>query len=406
MMKRIVTIAGLALALSACSKAETTADAGVQPPTNVAFLYVGPRGDYGWSKSHEDARLYLENYGANVRTTFVESVAPADAAAKIDELYAQGNKIIFATSFDFLDAALKAPGRHPDLWTLACSGFKTARHSGNYMARVEEAEYLTGMIAGKMTKTNKIGMVGALRIYEQMMHMNAFTLGVRSVNPNAQVLVRWVGNWFNPAMETKAVEDLIKDGGVDVIKGLTDTSIPIVTSDGLKTPGGETVWSIGHDNKDYCNNAKNGTCLASSFYNWGPLYQKLVAEIAAGTYPENGRVDYLGSKDMDVVGISNISDKVPAAVAAQVEAKRKEIAQGTFNVFQGPFNYDDGTPWVAEGQKLTDNDLTCTKRFVQGIANFDGPACANDTECGGDGKLTCDTTRSLCVAPDLSGCTN
>jgi len=392
------------LVVGACTENQAGPDAGTKPETKVGFIYVGPRGDYGWTKSHEDGRLFLDQYGENVKSKYLENVPPDQTNAKIDELYGEGYKIIFTTSFDYLEYALKAPEKKTDLWMMNCSGFKTAKHVGNYQARVEQAEYLTGMVAGAMTKTNKIGMVGALRIYEQMAHMNAFALGVRAVNPKAEILVRWVGNWFSPAMEAQAVKDLVTLGGVDVIKGKTDTNIPIVEGDKLKTPAGDPVWTIGHDNKDYCNNAKNGSCLVSSFYNWGPYYKKVVEEIAAGSYPENGRMDYLGAREMDIIGISSISDKVPAQVITNVQTKQSEITQGKFNVFQGPFNYDDGTEWKKAGETLSDEEITCTKRFVAGLKNFDGPACAKNEDCGTDGKLTCDTARSLCVAPDLSGC--
>lgn len=410
-MRNVYLAALAAAALAACSSNESTPDAGAEP-TKVGFIYVGPRGDYGWTKSHEDGRQYLENYGKNVKTLFVESVLPSDAPAKIDQLYATGAKIVFTTSFDFLDAALQAPERHSDLWMMNCAGFKTATRAGNYMGRIEEAEYLTGIVAGKMTKTNKIGMVGALRIYEQVMHINAFTLGVRSVNPNAQVYVRWVGDWFNPAMEKKATEDLIALDGVDIIKGLTDTATPNTTAEQIKTTQDASgnaipVWTVGYDSKDSCLKAPE-SCLVSSYFNWGPYYVSVVEEIAAGKYPSAGRVDYLGTKDFDIVGISPMSDRVPAEVQELVRAKQKEIVEGRFNVFQGPFNYDDGTAWKAAGEKLSDEDLTCTKRFVQGAQTVDGPACQTDEQCKGDsqvaGKLTCDTTKKLCVAPDLSGC--
>lgn len=419
MTKHVVAVVGAVLALTACPQpVENKPDAGAEA-TKVGFIYVGPRADYGWTKSHEDGRLYLESYGTNVKTEFIESVVPADGTKKIDELYGKGCKIIFTTSFDFLQSALDAPKSHSDLWTLNCAGFKTANQAGNYMARLEEGEYLAGMVAGKMTKTNKVGVVGALRIYEQMMHINAFTLGVRSVNPTAEVLVRWVGNWFNPAMEFKAVDDLIA-GEADVIKAMTDTNIPVIAADGKKTPGGKDVYSIGINNKDFCTSAPN-TCLTSSYYNWGPYYVKVVKEIAEGKYPKEGRIDYLGSKDMDIVGIAPMSTKVPSDAQTAVNDKKTAITSGSFNVFQGPFNYQDGTEWKKTGETLSDADLECTSKFVEGIVDFDGPDCAVDADCNlnttvgpndagtvkdgfYDSFLTCDSTSKKCKAADLSGC--
>ncbi|MGC4114008.1 MAG: BMP family ABC transporter substrate-binding protein [Myxococcales bacterium] len=416
MTKRLLlAVVGAVVALTGCGGGGGAPDGGsVTPATKVGFIYVGPREDYGWTKSHEDGRLYLESYGTNVKTEFVESVTAAEGAAKIDELYAKGCKIVFTTSFDFMQSALEAPESHGDLWTFNCAGFRTAHHAGNYMARLEEAEYLAGMVAGKMTRTNKVGVVGALRIYEQMMHINAFSLGVRSVNPNAQVLVRWVGNWFNPAMETKAVEELVS-GDADVIKAMTDTNIPVVAADGKKTPSDNTVYSIGINNKDFCNSAPN-TCLTSSYYNWGPYYVKLVKEVVENKYPAAGRVDYLGSKDLDIVGIADLSSKVPADVKTLVNDKKTAITGGTFNVFQGPFKDQGGAEWKKAGETLTDHELECTSKFVEGVVDFDGPACTSNADCNlnkttagekdafYDSFLACDPASSKCKAADLSGC--
>ncbi len=397
---RMLLVAGLVAGLAGCdTKDDPKPDAGA-PPTKVGFIYVGPIADYGWTKSHEDGRQYLENYGTNVKTAFRESVLPDQAAAKIKELYDEGNKIIFATSFDFLQPAMKAPETFSDLWMMTCSGFQKAPRAGNYMGRLEEPQYLAGMIAGKLTKTNKIGVVGAFRIHEQIMHLNAFALGVRSVNPAATIHVRWAGYWFNIGMEEQAVKDLINEGGVDVIQGMTDTNKPILTSDAMKTPGGATVWSIGMNNKNYCNNATNGTCLASAYFTWGPYYKKVVDEIVAKTYPEAGRIDYLGSKDMDIVGIE-MSDKVPADVVQAVKAKQDEITQQKFNVFQGPFKNAAGAEWKKAGEKLTDCELDCMVDYVEGVSDFPGPACTTDDDCTGKNALItlkCDTTAKKCVA--------
>ncbi len=381
-----------ALALAGC----TPKPVDPNPPTEplkVGFVYVGPIGDYGWSKAHEDGRQYLENFAENVKTTYVEAVLPPDSPKAVDDLVAAGYNVVFTTSFDFLAFAKTSLDKHPDLKILNCAGFKTGERLGTYQARVEEAEYLSGIVAGRMTKTNKIGVVAAVRIYEQMMHINAFALGVRSVNPNAKIFVRWVGNWFNPDYETKAVPDLVNDKGVDIIKGFTDTFIPLKEADKLG------VYSVAHANKDGCAKAPN-TCLVAAYYNWGPLYKKLVEELQAGTYPNPGRSDYVSMADLDVSGISPYNPLVPQAVRDEVQARQEKLVNRTLNVFQGPYKFSDGT-MVAEGQTLTDDQLTCTSKFVEWVETFDGPACPNGQSDCGD-KLTC--TSGQCVAPDYSGC--
>lgn len=386
-----------------CTGVACTLDSGqVTPETKVGFLYVGPVDLYGWTKSHDEGRLYVEQFTPNVKTFYREGVAPSAGPAVLDEFADAGVTIVFGTSFDFLSTSLNGPRRHPNLWTLNCAGFKTDRHAGNYMVRVEQSEYLAGMVAGRQTRTNQIGVIAALRIYEQVMHINAFTLGVRSVNPNATVHVRFVGNWFNPPMESAAVDDLV-GANVDVIKNLTDTTVSTVKVGGLADGGTPTVWSIGNDNKDHCQASPN-TCLVSAFYNWGPLYKKLVEEIQAGTYPENGRIDYFGQEDLDIGGISTFHAAVPQSVRDEVLAKQAQIRNKTFRVFQGPFNKADGGVYAASGTTLTDAQLLCTDTFVEGAELFNGPACQSDGDCQNTfAMMTCQQGR--CAAPDLSGCT-
>lgn len=375
----------------------------VDDTLKVGFIYVGAIGDYGWTKAHEDGRQYLENFGTKVTTTFVESVEPAAAPAAIDTLVASGHKLIFTTSFDFLQAALAAPAAHPGVTFLNCSGFKSGERLGTYQARIEETEYLSGMVAGLLTRNNKIGVVGAIKIYEQLVHINAFTLGVQAVNPNAQVIVRWVGFWFDPDKEAKAVPDLVNVAGVDVVKSFTDTNIPIKGVDQLNTPT-KTVYSVAHANKDGCSIATK-TCLVSSYYNWGPLYVKLAEEVRTGAYPAAGRVDYVSLADLEVAGLSTFADAVPQAVRDQVLAKKQQISNRTFKIFAGPITFSDGST-VAAGSEISDAQLICSSKFVRGVTELPGPGCTVDADCKhailGLNNMTC--TGGQCTMKDLSGC--
>ncbi len=395
-------VAGV-LGLGACGPVEPEKQLDPPDTTKVGFIYVGPIGDYGWTKSHEDARLYLENFAADVDTTYAESVT--DAPKVIDDMVAAGNSIIFTTSYDYLHAAEDAAKRHPGVTFLNCSGFKKGERFGTYFSRVEEAEYLAGMVAGRMTNNDKIGVVAAMKNYEQVMHINAFTLGVQAVNPDAQVFVRWVGFWFDPAREAIGTKELIEHEGVDIIKGATDTSIPYEEAAKLD------VLSISHDNKDGCSKAPDH-CIVASYYNWGPLYVKLLEEVRGGTYPKEGRIDYVSMADMDVHDISSFHSRVPQAVRDEVMAVRQKILAGAFDVFQGPLQFqgpissNTAAESIAEGESLTDEHLICAKSFVQGITEIPGPACGSDADCVheilGVNKLTC--VSGMCVAPDLAGC--
>lgn len=405
-LSRLLPAALLTAVSLGCSAPPPKCDGGdcsTPPPavTKVGFIYVGPVDRFGWTASHDEGRLYLEQYTSDVTTMFRESVSPAAASGVIDDMVDAGASIVFATSFDFLQASLDGPGRHPGLKTFNCSGFKTGPGAGNYQLRVEESEYLTGMVAGRMTRTNKIGVVGALQIYEQVMHINAFARGVRAVNPTAEINVRFVNNWFNPPMELAAVRDLAGQGN-DIIKGLTDTTIPVEAVADYTTDAGLPVYAIGHDNRNNCE-AKPDTCLVSSFYNWGPLYKKLVEEVRAGTYPAGGRIDYLGQADMDVGGISTFNAAVPQLVRDEVTMREASIRNRTFNIFAGPFNKADGGVWLTAGQSLSDADLICTKDFIEGVTVVDGPGCTIDADCTNTfAAMTC--VGGQCRSPDLSGC--
>lgn len=394
---KLVALA-VAAGLAGCSEPEPPPKPPeMKDPTKVGFLYIGPIGDYGWSKAHDDGRQFLENFGDNVKTTYVENVTGAAAEAEIDRMYAEGHRLIFTTSYDLLPTAKKAAAKYDDLTVLNCSGFTTAPRLGSYQARIEEAEYLTGMVAGRMTKSNKIGVIGAARIYEQIMQINAFALGVQAVNPDAEVLVRWVGFWFDPEKEAIGTRELV-DEGADIIKTFADTNTAIKTADELK------VWSISHGSKDGCAIAPE-TCLVAAFYNWGPLYKKLTAEVIAGTYPGEGRIDYVSNAELEVSGISAFSTAVPKEVQELVIAKKRDIEEGRFNVFQGPFEFEDGSE-VKEGEKLSDEQLICANLQVKGVTEFPGPACTVKADCANkaiDAELL-DCVEGKCVAANQGGC--
>jgi basic membrane protein A len=215
------------LALSIAGSGIGNEQATAAEKIKVAFMYVGPVGDAGYTYAHDLGRKYLEKKMPNVQTTFVESVPEgADAERVLTELAEKGNKVIFATSFGYMDYVQKVAARYPDVVFLHCSGYKIAKNMGTYFGRIYEARYLSGIVAGKYTKKNLIGYVGAFPIPEVIRGINAFTLGAQSVNPKVKVKVVWTNTWYDPATEKEAAKSLL-NAGVDLIAMHQDTPAPM-----------------------------------------------------------------------------------------------------------------------------------------------------------------------------------
>ncbi|MHB8172220.1 MAG: BMP family ABC transporter substrate-binding protein, partial [Thermincolia bacterium] len=229
----------------------------------VAFIYVGPVGDAGWTYAHNEGRKQLEKELPNVETSFIESVpeSPGDAERVLTDLVNKGNKIIFATSFGYMDSVLKVAQKNPDVIFLHCSGYKTDKNMGTYFGRMYQPRYLSGMVAGKQTKSNTIGFVGAFPIPEVVWGINSFTLGVKSVNPDAKVKVVWTNTWYDPAKEKDAAKSLL-DAGADVIAMHQDTPGPQQAAEE------KGAFSVGY-NTDMRQFAPKAV-LTGPVWNWGP----------------------------------------------------------------------------------------------------------------------------------------
>ncbi|MCL4442351.1 MAG: BMP family ABC transporter substrate-binding protein, partial [Firmicutes bacterium] len=225
----IVFILAVALVTAGCGKKqEEKKEAGDSGKFKVAFMYVGPVGDGGYTYAHDQGRKYLEEKMPDVQATIVESVPDTNAAdpeRELTRLAEEGNKVIFATSFGYMDPTINVAKKYPNVVFMHCSGFKTAENVGTYFGRMYQARYLTGIVAGKTTKSNLIGYVGAYPIPEVVRGINAFTQGVRSVNPKAKVKVVWTNTWYDPAKEKEAGKTLL-DAGCDVIAQHQDTPGP------------------------------------------------------------------------------------------------------------------------------------------------------------------------------------
>ncbi|MBU7006215.1 BMP family ABC transporter substrate-binding protein [Phosphitispora fastidiosa] len=362
----LITVLLLAVAVFAgCGGGADKASSGQQgedkateaEKTKVAFIYVGPAGDAGWSYAHDLGRKYLEENVSGIEVTPpLESVPEgADAEQVIENLVQKGNKIIFATSFGYMDAMEKVAKRHPDVYFLHCSGNKTLDNMGTYFGRIYQPRYLSGIVAGKTTKSNTIGYVAAFPIPEVVRGINAFTLGVRSVNPDAKVKVVWTNTWYDPAKEKDAAKSLLEQGA-DVVAQHQDTPGPMQAAE----EAGKFGVSYNSDMRQFAPKA----VLTGPVWNWGPYYAETVQAILDGTWKSE---QYWGPIGDDIVDLAPYGDMVTDDVKALVDAKKKEIVDGTWDVFTGPIKDNTGKERVAAGAKLTDQEMLSLDWFVEGV---------------------------------------
>ncbi len=328
-----------------------------QDKLKVGFVYVSPIGDAGWTYQHDLGRIAMEkNLGNRVSTKFIESVPEgAEAERVIRDLAKSGYGLIFTTSFGYMNPTLKVAKLFPKTIFEHSTGYKQSRNVGTYMSRFYEGRYLTGIIAGKMTKSNELGYVAAFPIPEVIRGINSFTLGAKSVNPDIKVKVIWVNSWFDPGKEREASEALI-DQGVDVVTHHTDSTAPTMTAEE------KGVFSIGYhsDMSKYGPNAH----LTATTHVWDAYYTKVAKSVLDKTWkPE---AVWGGIKD-GMIELAPINKKVPADVVALVEKTSKSIADGSFHPFSGPIKKQDGSMAVDAGKNLTDNDLLGMNYYVEGV---------------------------------------
>ena len=323
----------------------------------VGFIYIGPVGDAGWTYAHDLGRQYLaQHLGDKVSVTYIESVPEGqESAGVIRSLAARGYKLIFATSFGYMDPMLQVAAQFPNTVFMHCSGYKTAPNMGTYFGRMYEPRFLTGLIAGAMTKTNKIGYVAAHPIPEVIRGINAFTLGVRAVNPNAQVHVIWTNTWYDPATEKEAALSLL-GLGCDVLTQHQDSPAT------LQAAQEKGVYAIGY-NTDMSKFAPKAY-LTSPIWTWGPFYVKTAEQVLNGTWKTE---QYWGGLKDKVVGLAPMSKLVPQSVQRLVLQIKKDIINGDFKVFEGPIYDQNGKLRVKDGEVLPDSDLLSMNWFVQGV---------------------------------------
>ena len=326
-------------------------------PLKAAWVYPSPRADEGWSKQHEEARMLIEQkYGDKIRTQVVDNVTnTVDAERVIRDLAAQGNKIIFATSFTYMNPALKVAKEFPDVKFENCTGYKTAANYSNYNARFYQARYLAGKLAASMSKTAHLGYVAAMPIPEVLQGINAYTLGAQSVNPDVKVSVVWTNTWYDPGKEVDATNTLIGQG-CDILTHHTDsTAVPATAeSRGVKVISYHSAMT----------KTAPKQLIGAVTHHWDEYYAHRIQALYDGKW----KVEPVwGGAEMHMVRLSAITPDAPKSVVEDINAVYSKMEKKEFNVFSGPIVDNEGKVQIPEGKVADDKMLNTMNYFVKGV---------------------------------------
>ena len=364
--KRVLALAAVAaMGLAACggdsastddTAAPDTTAAEAAPAVKVGVVYLGVPGDGGWTYAHEQGIKQLESE-LGIEVTRLENVPEgADAVASFEQLARDGYNLIIGTSFGYMDPMLEVAAKYPDACFQHVSGYKTAENMGNLFGAMEEARYLSGIVAAKASASGKLGYVAEFPIPEVVRGLNAFTLGARSVNPDATVQVAWTSTWFDPAIEKEAAESLLQ-AGVDVL-GMHQDSTAV----------GEAAQAAGAKWVGYNTDTKaadfDGTWLTAPVWNWGPHYVALAKAVAEGTCPVE---PYYGNMADGMINLGVYGSTVDDETKALVNETAAKIKDGSFAPFTGPIKDNTGKEQIAAGATASLGDLLGQSYLVEGV---------------------------------------
>ena len=349
----------------------------------AGFIYVGPVGDYGWSHAHDVGRKFAESKLPWLETVYIESVAESDSARIIDR-FVQGEKVdvVFTTSFGYMDDTIKAGAKYPDKKFMHCSGFKQSANVGTYFADLYQTYYLNGLMAGALTKTNKIGYVAAFPIPELIRHINAFALGIRAVNPKAEVHVKWIYAWYGPDKAREAAEALIAEG-CDNLAFTEDT--PAVIEVGQEhTEKGRQIYTYSH----YSPMQQYGkdSVVSGQLVDWGVMYVKILQDIYNGTWKSADewwlmaeKAAILGGTFENIINpkfegelkmkMVDTADFGKISVYDLIVKRYEQMKKGpdVFDPYAGPIKDNTGKLKIKEGQRASKGDLLSIMYYVDGV---------------------------------------
>ncbi len=374
MKKGLIGLAAAALAVSMMASAQ-------DKKLMACFTYIGPIGDIGWTYAHNSGRLLTEKAIPNLETKYVESVPEGNALPTIDRLVTQGCKVIFTTSFGYMDQTLEAANKYPDVIFAHASGFKRAPNMLTYMADFYEVYYLNGLMAGALSKTGKLGYVGAFPIPELKRHISAFALGARAANPKATVNVKWINAWFDPAKAKEAAEALMSEGN-DVLAFTEDTATVV------QVAGKKAIPSFGHYSPMY--KFAPDTVVSGQIVHWEKIYIDILKKILSGAYTTKNleKVDYwwllkekaveLGAEESLTINPKYVDALKKAMVKVGTKTvsvydrvldleKKMSLAKPTFHPFQGPIRDRKGILRVPAGRAASIFELNTMGWVAAGV---------------------------------------
>ena len=339
---------------------QTTAPAAAKPANEslkIGFLYVAPLTDAGWVRQHEEGRKAVDAaLGAQVKTAYVENVPEgADAERVIRDLAQQGYKLIFTPSFGYMEPTLKVAQEFPGVRFESITGYKTAPNVAVANARYYEGRYLAGIAAGRMSKSNVAGYVAGFPIPEVLQGINAFTLGMRSVNPKASVKVVWLNAWFDPPREREAAMTLINQDA-DVLAFHTGSSAVMAAAQ----ERGKLAVAYHSDMRKVAPDAQ----IIAVTHQWGAYYTQRARAVLDGSW-KSGAV--WGGVREGMVRVGDFGPKVPQAVQAEVLAAQRDIASGKLAPFTGPITDNEGGEVLLKGQTMTDAQILSMNFLVSGV---------------------------------------
>lgn len=345
-----------AIAMAACLCTFPT-HAQKAEPMKVGFVYVAPLTEAGWVRQHEEGRLAVQAaLGSRVKTAYVEGVAEGpDAERVIRDLAATGHKLIFTPSFGYMEPTLRVAREFPDVKFESITGYKTAPNVATANARYYEGRYLAGVAAGRMTKSHVAGYVAGFPIPEVLQGINAFTLGMRSVDPKAEVKVVWLNTWFDPGKERDAAMALM-DQGADVLAFHSASTAVMAAAQ----ERGRFAVAYHSDMRGVAPQAQ----LAAVTHHWGDYYRRRTQAVLDGSW-KSGQV--WGGVREGMIRVGHFGPKVPQAVQDEVLARQKDIAAGRIKPFAGPIADNEGKAIVGRGQALTDEQILGMSYLVSGV---------------------------------------
>ncbi|MEM1164126.1 MAG: BMP family ABC transporter substrate-binding protein [Pseudomonadota bacterium] len=323
----------------------------------VGFVYVGPIGDHGWTYQHDQGRLAVEeHFGDRVETTFVESVSEGpDAERVIRQLAASGHGLIFTTSFGYMDPTIKIAKMFPDVKFEHATGYKRADNVSTYSGKFYEGRHVIGKIAGKMTKTNKIGYIASFPIPEVVRGINAATLAAQEVNPDIEVQVVWVNTWYDPGKEADAAKALIAQGA-DIIMQHTDSPAALQAAENA----GVMAFGQASDMHKFAPTAQ----LTAIEDNWAPYYIKRTQAVLDGTWESTDNWEGLSTNEVVMSPYYNM----PYEIAVMAKQAELAVRDGSVHPFTGPITDRDGAERVAAGAVADDGMLLGMDWFVKGVS--------------------------------------